>query len=116
MSTITGKVIRTFPLQEGSGKDGKAWSKTSLVIETNDKYPTTLKVDVWGENVSKAMSFAIGDTVEADYYGKSREYQDKWYTDCQATALRGTPSGRDVNGANPDYVADPIPDDGNLPF
>lgn len=95
---ITGKVIQILAPQEGvSRSTGSPWKSQSFIIETLDRYPRKVAIDMFGEErISKNLP-QLNDTVTVSYDLESREFNNRWYTSVMAwkveseTANAGTP-------------------------
>lgn len=80
---ITGKIIKTMPLQSGQGKNG-VWKKQDYILEIpSDKFAKKVCITIWGENIDK-FNIQEGNTITAGIDIESREYNGKWYTDVKA--------------------------------
>lgn len=76
---IKGKVVQSFGVQNGVSKAGKEWSKASILIETDGKYPKKILL----ENLKNAEDFskiAVGFTGVFQVEISSNEYNGRWYT------------------------------------
>lgn len=78
---ITGKLIYKTAIETFSTKDGQQ-QKQLLIIETEDKYPKKIAVEI---NPTKLNSqFNINDVLECEINLSSREWQGKWFNQIQA--------------------------------
>lgn len=77
---IIGKVVQFGNLTEGNSARG-AWRKQELIIETMEQYPKKVCLVCWGDRVTEAQNFIIGQTIKAQISIESREFNGKWYTD-----------------------------------
>lgn len=76
---VKGRVIQVLPLQEGISKNNKAWSKASIVVETEGQYPKKIAMD----NLKNAEEFgklAPGTVGTFHIEVESREFNGRWYT------------------------------------
>ena len=78
----TGTITNILPLQSGIGKSGNEWKKQDIIIQTEDNYPKTICVSLWGDMVSKGLK--QGDKAQFHFNLESREFNGKWYTDVRA--------------------------------
>ena len=80
--TVTGRLKVKLPTTWGTSKAGKAWTKTSFVIEVADgKYAKDIAFDTMNDDViDKIAAARIGDEVEVKFDVQSREYNGKYYT------------------------------------
>lgn len=77
---IVGKVVGLGNLNEGTSARG-AWRKQELIIETIEQFPKKVCLVCWGDRVSEAQNFVVGQTIKAQISIESREFNGKWYTD-----------------------------------
>jgi hypothetical protein len=80
---IAGKILEigTKTVIEISGNQ---WEKQEFVIETEEKYPKTINIHVWGDNVLYLQRCEIGDFIVANINIASKKSQDKWFTEVTA--------------------------------
>lgn len=82
---IQGKVIAILePQRFVSSKNGKEYVTTVFVIETPGQYPKKVAMKVMGEDKFKQMGIVMGGTYNVSFDVESREWQSKWFTECQA--------------------------------
>lgn len=85
MSDITGKVIAILePQRFVSKKNGNEYVTTVFVIETQGQYPKKVAMKVMGEDKFKQMGIVMGGTYNVSFDVESREWNSKYYTECQA--------------------------------
>lgn len=85
--TINGKLIKKLPTQEGESQHGH-WIRGGFVIETDEEYSKKIAFSLFGEErVNSLTSIAEGSPVQVVFSPESREYNEKWYTDCKATKI-----------------------------
>lgn len=77
--TISGKVIQNLGIQSGTSKAGNAWSKSSIVIETEGQYPKKVALDNL-KNVEEFAKLAPGTVGTFHIEISSNEYNGRWYT------------------------------------
>ncbi len=77
---IIGKVFQLGNVVEGTSARGP-WKKQELIIETVEQFPRKVCLSCWGDRVTEAANFAIGQMVRAQISIESREFNGKWYTD-----------------------------------
>ena len=123
MSDITGKVIAILePLRFVSKKNGNEYMTTVFVIETTGQYPKKVAMKVMGEDKFKQMGIVMGGTYNVSFDVESREWQGKWFTECQAwRAVRMDGHQASTNESpspapQPQAHNDSKTDDSNLPF
>lgn len=82
---IQGKVIAILESQRFvSQKNGNEYVTTVFVIETYGQYPKKVAMKVMGEDKFKQMGIVMGGTYNVSFDVESREWQGKWFTECQA--------------------------------
>lgn len=136
MQSITGKIIKFLPKQEGDSASGKHWIKAGIVIEHGDEYPTKAAFTIFGEQrLQQCAGLKEGMEVTVNYNPQSREYNDRWYTDLQCMSVfpvqqqqhaQPTPTAQQYTPptAQPAYPSNPapqsvssaMPEDDGLPF
>lgn len=82
---IQGKVIAILePQRFVSSKNGNEYVTTVFVIVTPGQYPKKVAMKVMGEDKFKQMGIVMGGTYNVSFDVESREWQGKWFTECQA--------------------------------
>ena len=82
---ITCKIIKVLePSRFQSKKDGSEIVKNTFVGETQGQYPKTIAFSVMGEDRFKQMNIAVGGQYNVSFDVESREWNDKWFTECSA--------------------------------
>lgn len=82
---IQGRVITILePQRFVSQKNGNEYVTTVFVIETQGQYPKKVAMKVMGEDKFKQMGIVMGGTYNVSFDVESREWQGKYYTECQA--------------------------------
>ena len=85
MSEITGKVFKIGQERSFSKKSGETVNEVQLIVEdTSGKFPKKLALTCSGETYQFAKESRIGDNVKIQYNIESREWQEKWFTECKA--------------------------------
>lgn len=124
MSDITGKVIAILePQRFVSSKNGNEYVTTVFVIETQGQYPKKVAFKVMGEDKFKQMGIVMGGIYNVSFDVESREWQGKWFTECQAwktQRMDGTQEQRPQAATQTQQQPAPAPAQGdgsdNLPF
>ena len=124
---ITGQVISVLEERSGAGAKGE-WRQQDFILETSGEYPKKVCIGQWGDRIDE-FGVTVGETLTAHINLRSREYNDRWYTD--VTAWRIEREGQVATGrgaapggggeidqdAGPDGAEnDGTIDDGDLPF
>ena len=82
---IQGKVIAILePQRFVSQKNGNEYVITVFVIKTQGQYPKKVAFKVMGEDKFNQMGIVVGGTYNVSFDVESREWQGKWFTECQA--------------------------------
>jgi len=79
---ITGKITNILPIQSGTGKTGNEWKKQEIIIQTEEQYPKSICITLWGNTISDKIK--LDEKIKASIDIESREYQGKWYTTVKA--------------------------------
>lgn len=116
---ITGTVKQVLEEQSGESRNGP-WRKQEFILETADKFPKSVCIVVWGDNIDQ-FALQVDEQVTAHIDIASREYNGRWYTDVKAWKLE---RGAEGGGGPPRMPADePFPEppddadgDDGLPF
>ena len=80
---IKGIIIEILPSQTGEGKNG-TWEKRAFVLQTNDKFPKTVAIDIWDNKIETPK---VSDNVIANINIESKEFNNKWFTNIQTWKL-----------------------------
>lgn len=112
---ITVKVIKVLDALRFASKkgDGTEVVKNRFVGETVlGQYPKRIAFSVIGEERYAQMGIVVGGQYNVSFDVESREWQEKWFTDCNAwKAVRVDDSGSQNQTQQP-KSASPIPDSG----
>lgn len=69
----------------------KGFSKQDLVlVESDAKYPQTVKFELTKENTKLTTGYKIGEEVEVKFNVRGREYNGNYYVSLEAYKLIGT--------------------------
>lgn len=115
---ITVKVIKVLDALRFASKkgDGTEVVKNRFVGETVlGQYPKRIAFSVIGEERYAQMGIVVGGQYNVSFDVESREWQGRWFTDCNAwKAVRVDDSGSQNQAQQPQVQsASPIPDSGN---
>ena len=106
---IQGKVIAILePQRFVSSKNGNEYVTTVFVIETPGQYPKKVAMKVMGEDKFKQMGIIMGGTYNVSFDVESREWQGKWFTECQAWRTQRV-DGTQEQTQQPSPVPTPAP-------
>lgn len=81
--TIEGVINQILPLQKGVSKTGKEWKKLSFIISTNEQYPRTICMELFGDKVDN-NPIKVNEVVSVSFDIESREYNGRWFTQVSA--------------------------------
>jgi len=82
---LTCKVVSILPEQSFTGRQGE-FVRFGFVGETQGQYPKKVKFDVLGRDKWEKLSpfIVLGSDVQVFFDVSSREYNGKWFTQCDA--------------------------------
>ena len=92
---VTGKIINILPVQTGTGKAGNEWKKQELITRTEESYPKTICITLWGNTIDDKLKQE--DRIKALIDIESREFNGKWYTTVKARKIDLLPSSNEVH-------------------
>ena len=81
---IRGRVIVVGETQEFGAK---GFTKRQIVIETDDKYPQQVALDLIKDNCALGDTLSVGMDVTVFFNVRGREYKGKYYTNLEAWKL-----------------------------
>lgn len=104
---IAGKITQVLPLQEGLSQTGNAWKKQEFILEyISGNYPNSVNFSLFGERRIAENPVQVGQEVTVSFDVRSREYNGRWYTNCEAWRVEAG----DTTGAAPQQqFAQPAP-------
>lgn len=107
---IQGKVVAVLnPQSYTSQKNGNTYVTNQFVIETQGQYPKKVAFKVVGEDKFAQMQIAVGGFYNVSFDVESREWQGKWFTECQAwRAVRM--DGQQAAAPAPTPAQNPLPE------
>lgn len=100
---IIGKLRQLLPEQRGESARG-AWVRGGFVIDVNteSQYPRSIAFSTWGEDIlNQLKSLHIGATIQVIFDIESRQWQDRWFTDCRCRSIGTFVSGTNGNNNDP---------------
>ena len=82
---LTCRVVSILPEQSFTGRQGE-FVRFGFVGETQGQYPKKVKFDVLGRDKWEKLSpfIVLGSDVQVFFDVTSREYDGKWFTQCDA--------------------------------
>jgi len=105
---ITGKITNILPIQTGVGKTGNEWKKQEIIIQTEEQYPKSICITLWGNAISDKIK--QGDKIKASIDIESREFNGKWYTTVKAWKIESL-SASNENEVEKDFKEEPRGDE-----
>ena len=109
---LEGKLVKVLPEQTGEGRNGR-WKRQEFVIETEDRYPKQILIQLWNDKADLIHDYKEGDKIKASVNIESREVNSgKWFTNIKAWKLQKA-GGEATSSPFPD--APPMPDEGEEP-
>lgn len=82
---VIGNLIQLTQEQRGEGQNGP-WVRGGFVLETLDQFPRKIYFSTWGEDkLMMIKNLPLGSQIKVIFTIESREYQERWYTDCRCT-------------------------------
>lgn len=130
---ISGRLIKILPEQRGESARGP-WVRAGFVIETDETYPKQIAFTTFGEEkLQMVQSLVMNAPVTVTFSPRSREYNERWYTDLECIRVAsmnavpaGTPAANfaaqpvapvaPAQPAAPSFASMPADDNGDLPF
>lgn len=81
------KLHSVHGIETGKTKSGNDFKKQTAVFETDGKYPKMVAMTLWDDRVDELAGAVVGELFDVDVSIESREYNGKWYTNVNATAI-----------------------------
>lgn len=103
--TVNGKIVAVLEKKSGIARSGKEWMTQSYLIEEEES-KELLQFSVFGADNIANYGLTVGSVVSAVLNLKSREYNGKYFYDCQAVQCYVKPS---ANTAPATPVAPEVP-------
>lgn len=83
---IEGIVKAVLPVRSGATQKGE-WASMDFVLETQERYPQTVVINIFGKNKIDAYALKSGDMVSVDFEFRAREYNGRWFNEIRAWAV-----------------------------
>ena len=87
MNNIAG-TLRKIGEIKSYGTNG--FTKREFVIETDEKYPQEVKLELYKDDCSLLDAFEVGDSLDATFNIKGNEYKGNYYVNLQAWKISPT--------------------------
>ena len=81
---ISVKIIKILDAQSFNSKNGETTIKNTFIGETQGQYHKNIAFSVLGEDKFKQMGVVVGGQYNVSFDVESREWQNKWFTECKA--------------------------------
>ena len=107
---VKGKITKILDTKTGTSKAGKAWKKTSFILETDEEYNNLYCFEIFGEEkVDKFLQWnGKGDTVTVDFNVSTSEWKGSYYTTLSAWKV--------FRDDNTSVQTEEMAKEGDLPF
>ncbi|MDO5760841.1 MAG: DUF3127 domain-containing protein, partial [Bacteroidota bacterium] len=99
---ILGKLRQILPEQRGESARGP-WVRGGFVIDinTDSQYPRSIAFSTWGEDIlAQLKTLHIGATIQVIFDIESRQWEDRWFTDCRCRSIGTFVSNTNNNAYN----------------
>lgn len=103
---ISGRIIVALPMQGGTSKSGKEWSRQDYVIETKEQYPKKVAFSVMNDNIMN-FGLVIGQDVDIEIDINASEWNGKWYNSITCWKAIVHNPGQQAVSSQPNYAAAP---------
>ena len=85
MIEIHGTITKILPLEQGTSKAGKEWSKQCFILKQDQEYNPEVLIEAFGvERINQLNKFSEGDTVDMSCHVGSKEWNGRYFTTIQA--------------------------------
>lgn len=108
--TVNGKIVAVLEKKSGIARSGKEWMTQAYLIEEEES-KELLQFSVFGADNIANYGLTVGSVVSAVLNLKSREYNGKYFYDCQAVQCYVKPSANSTSTAPvaPEVPVSPAP-------
>lgn len=96
-NSLVGRLEKILPIVSGTSQNG-AWQRRSFIVDIASQYPQKVCFGLWGDRVTMIDQFQEGTIIEVFFDLRSREYNERWYTEARAYQI-GIP--QQMPGAGP---------------
>lgn len=109
---LEGKLVEVLDEKTGEGRNGR-WKRQEFVIETEDKYPRKILIQLWNDKADMIHDYKEGEKLKASVNIESREVNDgKWFTNIKAWRLQRAGGETSSGGSITDV---PMPGENEAP-
>jgi len=129
---VKGTIQQILKVESGTSKAGKEWKKQNFVVVTDDQFPKTVCITLFGDKMSLLYPFSEGMEVEVSINIESIEFNSKWFHNVTGWKIDSVGSTQNNNdsGNEPIYQSglsikeqimeqkaqEPEPEGDDLPF
>ena len=94
---LAGTIKEIMPVEKGTSKAGKSWTKQSFVLDTNAEFNNIVCFNLFGDKKIEAFSkFKVNQVVEVFFNVSSREYNGNYYHNLDAWKLEVIETGEQI--------------------
>jgi len=101
MFTIKAKIVAVGEPQE-VGRNAN--TKQDLILEYGSQYPKKLVVTFWSDAVHTLKNLSAGTEVEVEFRVESREYNGRYFTNCNGKSVVPVGQGKGQGQGVPDLA------------
>lgn len=84
---IKGTLSKKGELRTGTTSRGE-WKRQQFIVEVQSgEYTDPVALDAWGDAIDQLQDIAVGNSVEVTFTIRSRQWQDRWFTDINAVTI-----------------------------
>lgn len=84
---IKGTLSKKGELRTGQTSRGE-WKRQQFIVEVQSgEYTDPVAFDAWGDAIDQLQDIAVGNSVEVTFTVRSRQWQDRWFTDINAVTI-----------------------------
>lgn len=86
--TTNVKLATVLAPKSGKSQKGNDWVAQEFIADTLEQYPKKICFQLFGEDRVKSLeNMHIGEEITVDFDIESREYNGRWFTQCNAWRL-----------------------------
>lgn len=129
---ITGTITDVLPVQSGVSASGKDWKKQSFVLLTDEQYPQTVLLTLFGKSLENYGSvIEVNAKVLAEFSLSSSKWEKdgkvSWFTNVNVYKVASLNQSQSVSAMNPTHpmqkfsklepaIVPQVEEDDDLPF
>lgn len=86
---ITGAVKAILPVQSGvSSRTGNPWQSMEFVLETQEQYPKSCVLKLFGADKINSFGLQMGEVITACFDIDAHEYNGRWYNQINCFSIK----------------------------